>query len=42
MKIILCNIGWSDNYNGSLLKVDHEFIRKHKGDSDRPATSSDS
>lgn len=32
MKIMLCNVGWSDNYNGSFLKGDHGFIRKHKGD----------
>ncbi|WP_447978472.1 hypothetical protein [Candidatus Nitrospira bockiana] len=32
MKLLLCNVGWSDNYSGSFLKGDHEFIRKHKGD----------
>lgn len=31
-RILLCNIGWSDEYRGGLLKGTHKYIRKTKGD----------
>jgi hypothetical protein len=31
-KVMLCNIGWSENYAGESLQGDHKFIKETKGD----------